>query len=178
MYRTLHAMIQTERIEERDLVAMGMLQSLGIEKGKPFAPSDKMVAMFDAAAKETQDYLRQAYLFDDSRIYYPGTQWRATATQGITETRFTFVYPGFVDTLNRAFLYNYAWGSIERVGTQTWYLNLAADGKGQPLDGSRNYRLKVPANAPVSQFWSVTDPVRRERRVHGRIGALSPCLDR
>jgi hypothetical protein len=45
-------MIQTERIEERDLVAMGMLRSLGIEKGKPFAPSDKMVAMFDAAAKE------------------------------------------------------------------------------------------------------------------------------
>jgi hypothetical protein len=24
------------------------------------------------------------------------------------------------------------------------------------LDGSRNYRLKVPANAPVTQFWSAT----------------------
>jgi hypothetical protein len=156
MYRELDAMIQIERIEERDLVAMGMLQSLGIEKGKPFAPSDKMVAMFAAAAKETQDFLRQGYLFDDSRIYYPGTQWRVAATPGLVETRFTFLYPGFVDTVNRALLYNYIWGSIERVGTASWYINLAADGKGQPLDGSRNYRLKVPANAPVTQFWSAT----------------------
>jgi len=54
MYRTLHAIIQTERIEERDLVAMGMLQSLGIERGKPFAPSAEMVSMFNAATKETQ----------------------------------------------------------------------------------------------------------------------------
>jgi hypothetical protein len=155
MYRTLDAMIQTERIEERDLVAMGMLQSLGIEKGKPFAPSDKRVAMFDAAAKETQDYLRQSYLFE-LQTYYPGTQWRIAATQGLVETRFTFLYPGFVDTVNRALLYNYIWGSIERVGTASWYISLAADGKGQPLDGSRNYRLKVPANAPVTQFWSAT----------------------
>jgi hypothetical protein len=93
MYRTLHAMIQTERIEERDLVAMGMLQSLGIEKGKPFAPSDKMVAMFDAAAKETQDYLRQGYLLDVP-IYYPGTQWRVALAPGVFETRFTWLYPG------------------------------------------------------------------------------------
>jgi hypothetical protein len=156
MYRSLHAMIQTERIEERDLVAMGMLHSLGIEKGKPFAPSAGMVAMFDAAAKETQNYLRQEYLSGTAQIYYPGTQWRTSATPGLSETRFTFLYPGYVDIDNRASLYNYNWGTIERLGTSTWYLNLAADAKGQPLDGSRNYRLNVPANAPASQFWSAT----------------------
>jgi hypothetical protein len=89
MYRSLHAMIQTERTEERDLVAMGMLQSLGIEKGKPFAPSDKMVAMLGAAAKETQNYLRQAYLVDFP-IYCPGTQWRASATPGLTDQPLEF----------------------------------------------------------------------------------------
>jgi hypothetical protein len=57
---------------------------------------------------------------------------------------------------NRGFQYNYSWGSGERVGKATFYINLAADGKSQPLDGSRNYRLKVPANAPVNQFWSAT----------------------
>jgi hypothetical protein len=51
---------------------------------------------------------------------------------------------------------NYCWGTIERIGNSTYYLNLAADAKGQPLDGARNYRLKVPANAPVTQFWSAT----------------------
>jgi hypothetical protein len=155
MYRTLDTIIQTERIEERDLVAMGMLQSLGIEKGKPFAPSDKMVAMFGAAAKETQHYLRQGYL-TDLPIYYSGTQWRVALAPGVLETRFTYLDPGYVDTDNRGFQYNFAWGSGERVGKATFYINLAADVKGQPLDGSRNFRLKVPANAPVTQFWSAT----------------------
>ena len=94
MYRTLHAMLQTERTEERDLVAMDMLQSLGIEKGKPFAPSAEMVAMLDAAAKETQGHMRQGYLFDLAS-YYPGTQWRMAlrractrrVTQGTTGSR-------------------------------------------------------------------------------------------
>jgi hypothetical protein len=177
MYRTLDAMIQNERIEERDLVPMGIFRSIGIEKGKPFAPSDKMVAMFNAATKETQDYLRQGYLVD-TPIYYPGTQWRVAFTPGVFETRFTWIYPGFVDLDHRGAFYNYAWGSGERVGKATYYINLAADAKGQPLDGSRNYRLKVPANAPVTQFWSATTQVRRERRVHGRTGAHSPCIDR
>jgi hypothetical protein len=155
MYRTLDTIIQTERIEERDFIPMGMLRSLGIEKGKPFAPSAEMVAMFDTATKETQDYLRQGYLFDLA-AYYPGTQWRPAFTPGLLETRFTFLNPGFVDIDNRGLLYNFAWGSAERLGKATWYINLAADAKGLPLDGSRNYRLKVPANAPVTQFWSAT----------------------
>lgn len=30
------------------------------------------------------------------------------------------------------------------------------DGNGRTLDGGKTYRLKVPANAPVSQYWSAT----------------------
>jgi hypothetical protein len=155
MYRTLHAMIQTERVEERDLVAMGLLQSLGIEKGRPFAPSAELVAMFDAAAKETQDYLRRCFLSDQA-IYYPGTQWRLAFPPGMYETRYTWIYPGLVDVDYRAPIYNFAWGSAERVGKATYYINLAFDANAQPLDGSRSYRLNVPANAPVTQFWSAT----------------------
>ena len=74
-----------------------MLQSLGIEKGKPFTPNDKIVVMFDAAAKETQNYLRKGYLLD-TPIYYPGTQWRVALAPGVLETRYTWLYPGYVDT--------------------------------------------------------------------------------
>jgi hypothetical protein len=155
MYRTLHAIIQTERIEEHDLVMMGMLRSLGIEKGKPFAPSAETVAMFDAAAKETQDYLRRAYLHDVA-IYYPGTQWRFAFTPSLPETRYQWILPGILDFDNRGTLYNYSWGSGERLGKSTYYINLTADAKGQPLDGARHYRLKVPAKAPVTQFWAAT----------------------
>ena len=44
-------------------------------------------------------------------------------------------------------MFNYAWGSAERLGKATWYLNLAADAKGQALDGSRN-GSRSRANAP------------------------------
>ena len=71
-------------------------------------------------------------------------------------TRYTYLYPGYIDLDKRGAMYNFAWGSGERVGKATFYINLAADVKGQPLDGSRNFRLKVPANAPVTQFWSAT----------------------
>jgi hypothetical protein len=155
MYRTLHAIIQTERIEERDLVATGMLQTLGIEKGKPFEPSAEMVAMLESAAKETQAWMRQAYLFD-LKPYYPGTQWRFAFTPGVYETRYTGIYPGSVDVDARGYMYNYSWGSAERVGKATYYINLPADAKGQPLDGAKDYRLKVPAKAPVTQFWAAT----------------------
>jgi len=149
MYRTLDAIIQTERIEERNLIAMSMFQSLGIERGKPFAPSAGMVAMLNAAAKETQDHMRQSFLFDAAN-WYPGTQWRTPFAPGIYETRYTFLYPGTTDFDNRGMLYNYSWGS------GTYYLNLAYDAKGQPLDGAHSYRLNVPANAPATQFWSAT----------------------
>src|SRR2546426_4825655 len=100
-------------------------------------------------------YMRQSFLFDAAN-YYPGTQWRTTFAPGMVETRYTWLYPGLTDFDNRGMLYNYSWGSGERLGSGTYYINLAADAKGQPLDGSRSYRLRVPAKAPVTQFWSAT----------------------
>ena len=89
------------------------------------------------------------------------------------ETRFTFLYPGYVDVLNRGLLYNYCWGSIERLGTATWYLNLAADATDEPLDGAQNYRLNVPANAPTSQFWSATTQSDMNGEYMDVVGRLS-----
>jgi hypothetical protein len=36
------------------------------------------------------------------------------------------------------------------------YLISIRDKDGEAFDGSRTYRLTVPANAPVEQYWSVT----------------------
>ena len=42
------------------------------------------------------------------------------------------------------------------VGFGQVYLEASKDAKGQWLDGGRSYRMRVPANAPVKQFWSIT----------------------
>jgi hypothetical protein len=36
------------------------------------------------------------------------------------------------------------------------YLEASKDARGQWLDGGRTYRMRVPAGAPVQQFWSIT----------------------
>ncbi len=40
-YDALNTMIQEEIVAEQDMVAMGMLQTIGIEKGKPFKPTEE-----------------------------------------------------------------------------------------------------------------------------------------
>jgi hypothetical protein len=48
-------------------------------------------------------------------------------------------------------------------GVGTAYLTAFRDKDGTYLDGSKRYRLRVPANVPVKRFWAVTayDPMSR-----------------
>ena len=49
------------------------------------------------------------------------------------------------------------------VGAGSQYIYAAKDSKGEYLDGSKNYKLNIPANAPAKDFWSVVvyDPQTR-----------------
>jgi hypothetical protein len=46
--------------------------------------------------------------------------------------------------------------SVKNYGTATFYMDLAETADGVWLDGGKNYKLVVPANVPVSDFWAVT----------------------
>jgi hypothetical protein len=41
------------------------------------------------------------------------------------------------------------------------YLLAGADSQGRPLEAGKNYRLHVPNDMPVSQFWALTQRLRR-----------------
>ena len=45
---------------------------------------------------------------------------------------------------------------IKRLGTAQFYLIAIKDKNGQAFDGGTTYRLTVPPNAPVKQYWSAT----------------------
>jgi hypothetical protein len=52
--------------------------------------------------------------------------------------------------------YTYAFVGLKRLGTGQFYLVSLRDKDGNPFDGAQTYRLTVPANPPVVQYWSVT----------------------
>src|SRR5215472_16341029 len=44
----------------------------------------------------------------------------------------------------------------DNVGEAQYYLMTTKDSSGKPLEGRSRYRMNVPANAPVTQYWSMT----------------------
>ncbi|MDG2271037.1 MAG: DUF1214 domain-containing protein, partial [Halioglobus sp.] len=66
-----------------------------------------------------------------------------------------------------AFFYGYTLNTpamvMKMVGVGSQYAVAAADKDGNYLDGSKTYRLKIPADVPAKDFWSVVvyDPQTR-----------------
>jgi hypothetical protein len=56
----------------------------------------------------------------------------------------------------RAVVYTVGYIGIKRLGGGQMYLISIKDKDGNAYDGSKTYKLTVPPNAPVKQYWSVT----------------------
>jgi hypothetical protein len=56
----------------------------------------------------------------------------------------------------RGLTYSYAYIGLKRLGSGQFYLISIKDKDGNAFDGGKTYRLTVPANAPVEQYWSAT----------------------
>ena len=56
----------------------------------------------------------------------------------------------------RGVTYTLGFTGIKRLGTAQFYLMANKDKDGDAFDGSTSYRLVVPKDAPVKQYWSVT----------------------
>jgi hypothetical protein len=72
------------------------------------------------------------------------------------------VYP----TDGRGLAYSYAYIGIKRLGAGQFYAISIRDKDGDAFDGARTYRLAVPPNVPVEQYWSVT---AYDRQTHALI---------
>src|SRR5262249_37559938 len=71
-FADMHAIMSVEPVREQDKVMMGMLKSIGIEPGKPFAPDDTAKRAMRAAAIDAWFYLQS--WFDNNmskRVFWP-----------------------------------------------------------------------------------------------------------
>jgi hypothetical protein len=155
-WELLNYVVQNEPVESCDPVTLGFYASIGIEKGKPFAPDARMKKILTEAAAVGDATART--ITYQSRIpeafYYPNSTWR----QWLGGYKFQS-QPGVTYLDAAAFFYFYATGvtpamETKMVGKGSQYAVGIVDSKGNPLAGGKTYRLHVSANAPVKDFWS------------------------
>jgi len=163
--------VQAEPWLTRDKVMIDQLKSLGIEKGKPFKPDEKTKSILDNAAREAHDVIALKYENGFVPPFFEGTRWGLPLPP---ETRDglgnMFADPNEYGLDGRAVMYHMAYFSPKVFGGGQFYLMNISDRAGKPLEGNKTYRLTVPPNAPIQQYWSAT---AYDRQTHALIRGMS-----
>ncbi len=166
-YEHMHKIIQYEALSLMTPEIRGLFASLGIEKGKPFNPDDRMkailadgVAIGNAQARAIVWYPRIDMNMSGVQVYpdtgsawnmgYPERNVHFNGENGATmntDARVSFHYPYTGVTPAMA---------TPRLGKGSDYGIAYLDGDKQPFDGSKTYKIKLPADAPTAAFWAVT----------------------
>jgi hypothetical protein len=152
---SLNRMVQEEPVQQRDLVAMGMLQSIGIEKGKEFKPDAATNEILKAAAQEQLAvFVKGMESFGEQ--WWADRHWKLPDKRGV-KTNFSYVTDAAIDVDARGLSTFAAFGFPKRVGQggSIVYIIAFADGDGEPILGEHTYKLHVPPNVPAKQYWSV-----------------------
>ncbi|WP_025156320.1 DUF1254 domain-containing protein [Leifsonia aquatica] len=159
-WRVLHDFISTEPALEEARAAYGDLAALGIEKGTPFDPDERLQRILAAAAEDGNDQLRVQSFADrrPDRSVWSDRHWEWVTLR--PENGF-FQTPGYTDTVAREVWFFQAIATSpamfrRQAGFGSLYWFGARDDQGDYLDGSRAYRLEVPLPVPANLFWSVT----------------------
>ena len=156
-WELLHEMMQSEPPESSDPLTLGMFASIGIQHGKPFDPDDRMRAILTEAAAVGDATARTiAYRFRQPEAYrYPDSAWREGQPGGYQSQK------DGVALLDAAAWVNFAaYGlspaeDIKMVGAGSQYAVAFVDADGAPFNGADTYRLRMPPNVPVNNFWAV-----------------------
>jgi hypothetical protein len=170
-FTLLDRFVQAEPWLMRDKVMIDILRTIGIEKGKPFKPDAKTKSILDQAAREAHEVIALKYENGFAPPFFAGTHWAvpipADTRDGLSSG---FADPNTYGVDGRAVMYHMAYFSPKHFGAGQFYLLNICDRDGKPLDGNKTYRLTVPPNAPIEQYWSAT---AYDRQTHALIVAMS-----
>ncbi|MBP1882453.1 DUF1254 domain-containing protein [Sinorhizobium mexicanum] len=165
-FQNLDRIVQNEPWLDRDRNMIDKLKSLGIEKGKPFSPDAQTKELLDRAAREASAWLEAGYDvgFDP---FWEGSRWTLPAPKELIAAQADgFSNPDSYPVDGRGIAYSYAYVGIKTLGAGQMYMITIRDKDGDAFDGSKSYRLHVPPDAPVEQYWSAT---AYDRKTHALI---------
>jgi hypothetical protein len=170
-FELLNRFVQAEPWLTRDKAMIDSLKTLGIEKGKPYQPDEKLRAILDDAAKEAHQVIALSYEHGFATPFFGGTRWGLPIPKATVDGMSNlFADPNQYGLDGRAVMYHMAYFSPKIFGGGQFYLLNLSDRADKPLEGSKTYRLTVPAKAPIEQYWSVT---AYDRQTHALIAGMS-----
>jgi hypothetical protein len=157
-FEQVNQVVQNEPAEALDTEFGGLLASIGIVKGKPFAPDARMKKILEDAAAVGNATARAISVQPRGKdfFYYPGSSWLNCFPGGSYE----FLKDGHHDLDARTMYFINAIFvtpamSMKMVGVGSQYAANTRDSQGRLLDGGKAYRLHLPPNVPAKDFWSV-----------------------
>lgn len=161
-FELINRLVQDEPVREHDKVMYGLLAEIGIQKGKPFKPNEDEAGILERAAKDVQALSIKAIQSGSAfNPFWKSRGWGAFAiTPEIAAGGASFVLEDRVSYQERMTNWFYFSGGMYKryhptKPSSTFYLMTAKDADGNPLEASKTYRINVPANAPMRDFWSV-----------------------
>ena len=154
-FMRLHEVINHEEVRAVDKYPMGMLSSIGIERGQPFDPSEAQRDTLDGVMKRVHEELQRSLSTIPPLRWGENTQWTQPVANSMISTMMSYEDENKIYIDDRAFTFYTYIAPPVKLGASTAYLMLTRDERGAPLLGGENYTLTVPANVPAKQFWSV-----------------------
>jgi hypothetical protein len=175
VFDLLNELVQEQPAGSTDIELTGHLAAIGIVKGKPFEPDERMRGVLeDAAAVGTAT--SRALLFDpraaEGFAYYDGSAWENQMWVGgynfetppplVTKERITPFPPTGVRALHSRVAWFYGYTGVtpamcmRLTGVGSQYIFAFKDADGDPLDGAKSYRVTLPPDIPAARFWSIT----------------------
>lgn len=168
-YKEIDNVIQKEPLELFDPELRGLAASIGLRKGRKFAPDARMtkiltdaVAVGNATARAIGFNNRdpRSNIFDNRKWKsgFIGSDYRWIDIDGVSgrniDARSNFFYLATVNTPAMA---------ARLPGRGSQYAMSYTDSDGNAFDGAKHYKLNIPANVPAKDFWSVVvyDPQTR-----------------
>jgi hypothetical protein len=152
--------------------AMGLLASLGIRKGTPFAPDQKTRAILDKAARTGYKMSRvigfeeamdgaSLRVYSDRHWVNPIDNVGPRDASNTTDLTFMNIAGDYRDLDARDWFftnyYSISPGMVSKIpGKGAAYMIGFTDGAGNPLSGGSTYKLTLPPKIPAANFWSVT----------------------
>jgi len=170
-FEELHAVIDREPIEMLEPQLRGLFATVGVQKGKPFAPDARMKKLLTEAAAVANATSRAIFWYerDESAFLYEDSYWK----RGFVGNSYEFLKDEGMGGRNLDARTQYFYMAtvntpaitLKLIGKGSQYAWGYLDAKGNYLDGAKTYKMNLPKDPPAEKFMSVVvyDPQTRSQ---------------